>query len=125
MTKGTREKWATRIREWRDSGLSAEEFTSGKDYAASRLRVAASQLEAQKTQKVPAESVGSSTTSAASEAPSRSASKAPRFVALRTSGTSSGSEVVVEVGGAHVRVSRGMALRLLGEVVRALQGVGR
>jgi hypothetical protein len=36
MTKGTREKWATRIREWRDSGLSAEEFTSGEDYVTTR-----------------------------------------------------------------------------------------
>jgi len=121
MTKGTREKWAARIREWRESGQSAEEFTSGKDYAASSLRVAASQLEAQR---VPTESAGGRA-SAASEQPSRGTTKAPRFVPLRGAGTSSGDEVVVEVGGARVRVSRGVDLALVGEVVRALQGVGR
>ncbi len=122
MTKGTREKWAARIREWRESGQSAEEFTSGKDYAASSLRVAASQLE---TQRVPTESAGGNA-STASEKPSRGTTKAPRFVPLRSSGTSSGGgEVVVEVGGARVRVSRGVDVTLVGEVVRALQGVGR
>ena len=94
---------------------------SGKDYAASSLRVAASQLE---TQKVPTETAGGNG-SAGSEKPSRGTTKAPRFVPLRSSGTSSGGEVVVEVGGARVRVSRGVDLALVGEVVRALQGVGR
>ena len=73
-------------------------------------------------QKMPTESASS--TFAASEELSGSASKAPRFVPLRTSGKPSSGEVVVEVGSARVRVSRGVDLRLLGEVVRALQGVG-
>lgn len=124
MTKGTREKWAARIREWRESGLSAEEFTTGKEYAASSLRVAASQLDAPRDRKAPTEpAVGSA--SASSERPASVSSKTPRFVPVRTTAAPRGSEIVVEVGGARVRVSRGVDLVLVGEVVRALQGAGR
>jgi len=33
--------------------------------------------------------------------------------------------MIVEVGDARIRVSRGVDVALLGDVVRALQGVGR
>jgi hypothetical protein len=39
--------------------------------------------------------------------------------------SASASEVVVEVAGARIRVSRTADLALVGEVVRALQGAGR
>jgi hypothetical protein len=35
------------------------------------------------------------------------------------------AEMVVEVGSARIRVTRGVDVTLLGDVVRALQGVGR
>jgi hypothetical protein len=112
MTKGTRAKWAERIREWQASGLSAEDFTMGKDYEGSSLRWAASQLGAEKTSRPAAEA--------------NSGAKAPRFVPvrMRSAGPAVG-EVVVEVGGARIRVTRGMDVALLGDIVRALQGVGR
>src|ERR1019366_5868101 len=48
MTEHTRAKWVIRIREWRESGLSVEDFTTGKDYAAANLRWAVSQVVAEK-----------------------------------------------------------------------------
>jgi hypothetical protein len=36
-----------------------------------------------------------------------------------------GPDVVVEIGGARIRVGRGADLALVGDVVRALQGGGR
>jgi hypothetical protein len=33
--------------------------------------------------------------------------------------------MVVEVGGVRIRVSRGVGVALLGEIVRTLQGAGR
>jgi hypothetical protein len=123
MTNRTREKWAERIREWRKSGLSAEEFTAGKDYAASSLRVRLSQFETQNAQKTRAES-GSEAPLPSGEKPLTGASAAPRFVPVRLSSPSA-SEVVVEVAGARIRVSRAADLALVGDLVRALQGGGR
>ena len=42
MTKETEAKWVERIREWRASGLSAEEFAASRGYKASTLCWAAS-----------------------------------------------------------------------------------
>jgi hypothetical protein len=128
MTKHTREKWAERIREWRASGLSAEEFTAGKDYEPSSLRWATSQL-----QDRPKPSP--STTEATAKVPQRrrpaerasaTPSPAPPFLPVRMRASPAMStDVVVEVGDARIRVSRGADLTFVGEVVRALQGVVR
>jgi len=118
MTKGTREKWAERIREWRESGLSAEGFTAGKDDAASSLRAAILELEGPKRR-------SASPKGPSGEKPA-AAEWTPRFVPVRTlSTTPGGGEVVVEVGGARIRVSRGADLALVGELVRLFQGVSR
>jgi hypothetical protein len=127
MTEHTRAKWVIRIREWRESGLSVEDFTAGKDYAAASLRWAVSQ--------VVAENAAGPTPAPASAPPKalrgRRAAKgsavptplAPRFVPVRMRRVEPiGAEVVVEVGGARIRVTRGVDVSLLGEVVRALQG---
>jgi hypothetical protein len=45
MTKHTRDKWAERIREWKESGRSAADFTADKDFEPSSLRWAMSQLQ--------------------------------------------------------------------------------
>jgi len=117
MTKHTREKWAERVREWRESGLTAEAFAEGKDYEAASLRWADSQLKGQKTPKSPRR------LRAGERSPATRASPAPRFLPVRV-GTSPGQgpDVVVEVGGARIRVGRSADLVLLGDVVRALQG---
>jgi hypothetical protein len=52
MTEQTRAKWVKRIVEWRESGLSVEDFTAGKDYAAASLRWAVSQVVAEKAAKL-------------------------------------------------------------------------
>jgi hypothetical protein len=41
MRKQTREKWAERVRGWRESGLTAEAFAEGKEYKAYPLHGAA------------------------------------------------------------------------------------
>jgi hypothetical protein len=55
-----------------------------------------------------------------------SPSEPPRFLPLRTraAGTAA-TEMVIEVGGARIRVLRGFDMSLLGEVVRALVGACR
>ncbi len=129
MTKHTREKWAARAREWRESGKSAEDFVADKDYEASSLRWAVSQLGAEK--------VRPSAPNAAAEAPvgrprsagqrtSSAKAAAPRFAPVRVKRSpAAAAEMVVEVGGARIRVARGADMALLSEVVRALQGGAR
>jgi hypothetical protein len=86
MTKHTRAKWAERIREWRASGLSAEDFAAGKDFEPASLRWAASQLQP--------ESLSAATTASRSgrKGPGRRErvgkspappSEAPRFLPVR------------------------------------------
>lgn len=123
MTKRTREKWAARVRAWRESGKSAEAFVADKDYSASSLRGAVSQL-ADGSASTPAKATPAVAPPRRDPAP-----KAPRFapVRVRRNGPGLGpvAEMVVEVGAARIRVSRGADLSLLGDVVRALQGGAR
>jgi hypothetical protein len=125
MRERTRAKWAERIREWRESGKSAEEFAAGKDYGASGLRWAASQMlakeEAARTASAPA-SRGRRAVDSAGPA----AVRAPRIVPLRVRRVEPvAQEIIIEVGGARIRVTRGVDVALLGDVVRALHGVGQ
>ncbi len=130
MKTGTREKWAERIREWRASGLSAKQFASGKDYGASGLRWAVLQLEGRKkrgarvgSDSQPRSAHGQRRADSASSAP---LVRAPRFMPVRVQRLEPVvTEMVVEVGGARIGVSRGVDIALLGDVVRALQGGGR
>jgi len=128
MTKHTHAKWAERIREWRESGLSAEDFTAGKDYEASSLRWAVSQLGAEKAPR-PTTTPAPQKASRSRHAAERSVPptpRAPRFVPVRMRRADPvGAEMIVEVGGARIRVTRGVDVALLGDVVRALQGGGR
>ena len=130
MTKHTRAKWAERIGEWRTSGLSAEDFAAGKDYEPASLRWAASQLQPERLPRA-----SSASRSVPKERRRRRGaelsptppSEAPRFlpVRLRHRPEPALAEMIVEVGDARIRVSRGVDVALLGDVVRALQGVGR
>lgn len=109
VTKQTREKWAERVREWRESGLTAETFTEGKDYKASSLRVADSQLKGLNTSKPRSRRRTRVATTVAKR------SQPPGFLPVRL-GTARvvGPDVVVEVGGASIRVGRGSDLELVG-----------
>jgi len=125
MTEHTRTKWVERMREWRESGLSAEDFTAGKDYAAATLRWAVSQVGTE-TAARPAPEPATRKTARRRRAAEKSAPAvpiAPRFVPVRVRRAEPvGADVVVEVGGARIRVTRGVDVALLGDVVRALQG---
>ncbi len=124
MTKETEAKWSERVREWRASGVSAEDFASSRGFKASTLCWAASLLRH-------AGSPATATAGPEPEAPPRAKrkagwrSKTPRFLPVRMHGPAAASEVVVEVGSARIRVARGFDVSLLGEVVRALEGTGR
>jgi hypothetical protein len=127
MTKETEAKWVERIREWRASGLSAEEFATSQGYNASTLCWAASLL--RPAAKSPAPTLPSSGETHSRARPKRRtppSSKTPRFLPVRARTASTvAAEMVVEIGAARIRVPRGFDVSLLGEVVRALGGVAR
>jgi len=126
MRERTRAKWAERIREWRDSGKSAEEFTVGKDYEASGLRWAASQFMAEKETRSSTASPPASRRRRAAVSVVPESARPPRFMPVRMRRAEPvGAEMIVEVGGARIRVTRGVDMGLLGDIVRALQGGGR
>jgi transposase len=125
MKEQTRAKWAERIRQWRDSGQSAEEFTAGKDYEPSALRWAASQLRDEKERPtIPLARTSRRSRVAASVVPA--AASVQQFMRVRVRQAEPASaEMTVEVAGARIRVTRGVDIGLLGDIVRALQGGSR
>jgi hypothetical protein len=126
MTKETEAKWVERIREWRASGLSAEDFATSKGCKASTLCWASSLL--RRAAKSPAAMTPSSAEThsrARPERRTRGSGEAPRFLPLRTRPRTEAAEMVVEIGAARIRVLRGFDVSLLSEVVRALGGVGQ
>ena len=129
MTKHTRAKWAERIREWRTSGLSAEDFAAGKGYEGASLRWAVSQIQPEMSSRSMTEPAARPKAPRRRGAIAKSAvapAQAPRFLPVRMRRAEPPvAEMIVEVGGARIRVSRGVDVALLGDVVRALQGVGR
>ena len=123
MTKETEAKWVERVREWRGSGLSAEEFAGSRGFEASTLRWAASQLRGVATS--PSQTAPSADEVRTVRRRPRVArlAEAPRFLPVRTRvARAAVAELLVEVGPARVRVSRGFDVSLLGDVVRALAG---
>lgn len=94
----TKQKWAERVRAWRASSQDASAFSAGKGYEASTLRCWASQLGREGQ-------------------PVRIVSVVARASSRETQGG-----LVVEVGGARVRVTPGFDGSLLARVVGALGG---
>jgi hypothetical protein len=92
-------EWQTRIAAWRASGQTAAAFAQAHGYAVGTLRWWSSRLRRR---------------------------AAARFVRLvpRAAVTAS-PEVVLEVGGARVRVARGFDAALLAQVVAALRTAAR
>lgn len=127
MRKATQERWAERVRQWRESGLSAEDFAKGKGYEGTSLRWAASQLQ------VASASLKEATSSTGTPSRRRAARRAgapteppPQFLPVRArSPRTEAAEMIIEVGDARIRLSRGVDVTLLGEIVRALGGSAR
>lgn len=107
----TQAKWAERVREWRGSGKSAEEFAAGREFEGSTLRYWASRL------KSDAERAPSSPPPIArvvrrrSRKPSVEAALAPVMVV---------DQLDVVLGSARIVVRRGFDPELLRQVVAAL-----
>ena len=99
----TDEKWLERIRQWKDSGKTAEEFAAGQPYKASTLKWRAAGL------RRTAEGGGRI-----------SEGQAPLGAIRMARVVQRGAELVVEVSGARIALSRGFDAVLLTEVVRAL-----
>ena len=112
MTK-TDAKWLERIRQWKESGRSAEEFAVGQPFKASTLKWRASLL------RRTAEG-GRQYGKGAAVGSVRLARVVPVRRA-RSNGASPSPGVVVEVSGARISLSRGFDAELLAEVVRALE----
>jgi hypothetical protein len=110
MTK-TDEKWSERIREWKESGKTAEEFTVGQPYKASTLKWRAAELR---------RSVEGGGRYGKGRAASGSIRMARVVSHVRAEVPRGERGVVVEVSGARIALSRGFDAKLLTEVVRAL-----
>jgi len=99
-TAATERMWAERVRAWRASGESAEDFAEGKGFAGSTLRVWSSRL---------GQMAGSP----------RLVQLVPRAPVPAPSAASGSLEI--EIGEARLRVSRGFDRELLAEVVSVLR----
>jgi hypothetical protein len=114
MTKQTEQTWRERIREWRASGQTADEFARDKGYQGSTLRWWSARLgradAAAAPRLVPVVARG----------PVVRAADGSLVRATVAASSPASSEVVVEVGVARVRVTRGFDDTLLARVVRAL-----
>jgi hypothetical protein len=126
MTKETEAKWVERIREWRASGLSAEEFATSKGFKSSTLCWAASLLGRSSKSSAPTPGSEPSQAQRRTKRRSASASQTPRFLPVhaRPAGAAA-AEMIVEIGVARIRVLRGFDVSLLSEVIRALGGIAR
>lgn len=100
---GTKAKWVGRVREWKDSGLTAKAYASGKDFKASTLTYWASLLR----RKPVADAEGASPI---------------RMVRVVAAPAARAETLVVKVGEAQVVVGAGFDGGLLREVVAALGG---
>lgn len=109
-------KWHDRIRQWKESGKTAEEFAVGQPFKASTLKWRGAELRrSEKGGKRYGKGSGvDGSVRFAQVVP------VPRARA-RAEALSVGVGVVVEVSGARITVSRGFDAELLAEVVRALE----
>ncbi len=104
----TEAKWSDRVRDWRASGKTAEEFAGAFDFEASTLRYWASRL------KTGAEK--------ATPVLARVVRRRARAASSRTQADSSAShEVEVVIGAARIVVRRGFDAELLRQVTEALR----
>ena len=113
MTK-TDEKWLERVRQWKESGQTAEAFAVGQPFKASTLKWRAAEL---RRAAEGGERYGKGHAVKGSIRLARVVSRA------RATAPTQGGGVVVEVSGARISLSRGFDAELLTDVVRALGAV--
>lgn len=113
MTK-TDEKWLERIRLWKASGQTAEEFAVGQPFKASTLKWRAAEV---RRAAEGGERYGKGHAVKGSIRLARVVSRARATVPTQ------GGGVVVEMSGARISLSRGFDAELLIDVVRALGAV--
>lgn len=104
-------KWLERIRQWKESGQTAEAFAVGQPFKASTLKWRAAEL---RRAAEGGERYGKGIAGNGSIRLARVVSRA------RDSVPTQGGGVVVEVSVARISVSRGFDAKLLADVVRAL-----
>ena len=110
--KKTDEKWAERIRQWQESGKTAEDFTLGQPYKASTLKWRAADLRRHAEGSF---RYGQGRVSASPIRMARVVSRGRANVAAPSSGL-----VVVVVSGARISLSRGFDAEPFADVVRVL-----
>lgn len=115
MTK-TDAKWLERIRQWKESGKTAEEFAVGQPFKASTLKWRAAEL------RRAAEGGRRYGKGPAVDGPIRLARVVP-VPRLRDKAAVPSSGVAVEISGARIALSRGFDAALLVEVLRALETI--
>jgi hypothetical protein len=108
----TEAKWVERLREWQDSGKTAEEFAAGKLYKASTLKWWRIQLRRRGQFEGQTRQRGKSIPMA----------RVVRRVGTRVSATSAAmvDGIVVEISGARISIAHGSDMELLAKVVRTL-----
>src|SRR6478672_6320109 len=98
----TEAKWSERVREWRSSGKTAEQFADGRGFEPSTLRYWASRL-------------GRPRQSAAEP---RATRRVPMMRVERGgAGRAAAPPIVIAIGAARIEVHAGFDRALLGEVV--------
>ncbi len=103
----TEVKWSERVRDWRSSGKTAEQFAEGRGFEPTTLRYWASRL-------------GRSKAASAESHVTRRV----RMVRVERAGreASTAPAIVIAIGAARIEVQAGFDRELLGEVVAALGG---
>lgn len=99
----TAAKWSDRVRDWRASGKTAEEFAAGQNFEATTLRYWASRLKTEGATK-----------------PAPPMARVVRVRSAQVGHVGAASELEVAVGGARIVVRRGFDAELLREVAAAL-----
>lgn len=108
----TEAKWVERLREWQDSGQTAEEFAAGKPYKPSTLKWWRTQLQRR-------EKAGGATRGRARAIPMARVVRRAGPLAQATNAVG-GDGMVVEISGARIRVARDCDMELLAKLVRTL-----
>jgi hypothetical protein len=135
----TETKWLERVREWKDSGLTAKQFVEGKQYRASSLvwrhwqlqrngQLEGTPIRAGKVEKEPV-ARGRKRVATGAALPKRAVEAVSIARVIRRPSTlrhavaaSDKAGVVVEIGLARIEVASGFDVAVLKDVVRALQG---
>jgi hypothetical protein len=108
----TEAKWVERLREWQDSGKTAEDFAAGKPYKPSTLKWWRTQL--QRREKAGGPTRGRAKAIPMARVVRRAGPRAPTTSAV------GGDGMVVEISGARISIARDCDMELLAKVVRAL-----